>query len=1290
LEEKIGSASRSRSNLILRKASRRPTTATFEYMEDVLINRLLDRIPRDLFARTFFPLWVSELTRSTLKCTHLCCLLFALFTCSFFAQELHAQTPDFSKVDDILRGKRTLLQITDLQVIGVNSVSGLNFTQIPVANSTPTAVTPVSTTSFVEPGTRSVTFSGWMFNQPKPVTVALFRDQGGATYTYKLLNTVSSLPDNNTPMPQDQQANEVNDGVTADFNADGYDDLALAYKDGRMQVLTATDVNNPFPQFPNNPLTFGPAASFDPLTSVATGDFNGDGQPEIAGLAILPTGGLKLVIYTVEPSSLSVTATSSLILTTPGATAATPITHVAIARGKFSTLSHDQLAVTFATNSGPSTVEIIDFAPSSPLTPVEVLASAFTASKVTIPTGYLQIKTGGFSLPDNPYDQIVWHMSSTSDQGRFFEVISVDSATLTLTAHSGVTYNQFPCASGIQTGNFDHQTQDPTTKDTERDPTAQIAFMYCSTGTPTFAMNIYSVNSTTFDVITTPDSAVSLPSAVGNIGASFLATDLQGRSMVLGAPNKLSIVSERPTIITAAPPMHIDYVSLDGVSPPKVVNFSYIPGGFNSAFSLTQTTTTGASTTQKLSWSAGADESTSASFQVGDPDKGASTKFAVGFHAAQDFTGGKDNSDASFSASTYTLGTATSFSDVVFFNDSRVNIWVYPVLGQKVCPAALQNPNCSPDQQVPLTLQFSGPDQVTTGNNSAETVTGYQPPWEPGSIFSYPATKEQLALIYPDLSKTQLSSDTTFFTGDNQTSIGASWSSGANKGQTLSTANNFSFDATTSVTSSVGLGPVLQAKFKGSVKLSGSVGFSTLQTNTASMDSTDGITISAKAQFPNPGLYKYSVLPVILGSPPPAGVGDAFQLPSGDIQTFGPLQSAFVVDPIITGSGTWWTGKTSAYKKAPDIALNHPNRWIYTNEAIATNLPSNCGNTGQGQSDVDCADIAPPTLDDPWNSQFLWMKGFFITSADQPGVGPQLGFAKAGDKLDLGVRVYNYSLASMPTGTQVHVRFYGSIWNNSSNTPTNSFLIGETVADEIPPFNNDQGSPLNWKVVHTTLDTTPYTGQSLAFWVVVWMADGSGNLVQEIPGHGLSSVPGALTALTEVPIEYATNTQNQPASYSNNVGFYPAIFSILGPDELGAPAPGGPANITLATVFSEKKRIKRGEVTIVSAVLKTMNEAKTSLKVYFYDGDPDRGGELISRRTAVVSGNSLTEVSIPYHAPSDGVHRIFAVINAGQNNQAERHTSAIIVGRGRPDRYESDGDDPPKGWKRHGYKNSAF
>ena len=58
------------------------------------------------------------------------------------------------------------------------------------------------------------------------------------------------------------------------------------------------------------------------------------------------------------------------------------------------------------------------------------------------------------------------------DQGRFFEVISVDSATLTLTAHSGVSYSHFPALVGIQIGNFDHQKQDPATKGTEPDPTA--------------------------------------------------------------------------------------------------------------------------------------------------------------------------------------------------------------------------------------------------------------------------------------------------------------------------------------------------------------------------------------------------------------------------------------------------------------------------------------------------------------------------------------------------------------------------------------------------------------------------------------------------------------------------------------------------------------------------------------------------------------------------------------------------------------------------------------------------
>ena len=51
--------------------------------------------------------------------------------------------------------------------------------------------------------------------------------------------------------------------------------------------------------------------------------------------------------------------------------------------------------------------------------------------------------------------------------------------------------------------------------------------MYCNTAHPTFVMYIYSVNRSSFRCVATPDSAVSFPSAVENIDASFLATDLR-------------------------------------------------------------------------------------------------------------------------------------------------------------------------------------------------------------------------------------------------------------------------------------------------------------------------------------------------------------------------------------------------------------------------------------------------------------------------------------------------------------------------------------------------------------------------------------------------------------------------------------------------------------------------------------------------------------------------------------------------------------------------------------------
>jgi hypothetical protein len=86
-----------------------------------------------------------------------------------------------------------------------------------------------------------------------------------------------------------------------------------------------------------------------------------------------------------------------------------------------------------------------------------------------------------------------------------------------------------------------------------------------------------------------------------------------------------------------------------------------------------------------------------------------------------------------------------------------------------------------------------------------------------------------------------------------------------------------------------------------------------------------------------------------------------------------------------------------------------------------------------------------------------------------------------------------------------------------------------------------------------------------------------------------------------------------------------------------------------------------GEVDLITVLLKAGPNSATGLKVYFYDGDPGNGGKLIALETASVQGNSTKQVRIPYHVPTDGVHRIWALVNKGMPYQTEGHTDTIVV-----------------------------
>jgi hypothetical protein len=165
---------------------------------------------------------------------------------------------------------------------------------------------------------------------------------------------------------------------------------------------------------------------------------------------------------------------------------------------------------------------------------------------------------------------------------------------------------------------------------------------------------------------------------------------------------------------------------------------------------------------------------------------------------------------------------------------------------------------------------------------------------------------------------------------------------------------------------------------------------------------------------------------------------------------------------------------------------------------------------------------------------------------------------------------------------------------------------------------SNQGTLPNWVIASVPLDLAsfPQTRNGdvyLAFWVIVWMEDAAGNLVPEIPGHGLTASPAATsyTSITAVPFE----------SHSNNAGLYgaytpyyvcPVSAPCVSPDfDTGGNPPGArraksTATVDVGEVKAASPQVLVDKRTIVSARLSS-NDFKGFLPIAFYDSDPALG-----------------------------------------------------------------------------------
>jgi hypothetical protein len=863
-----------------------------------------------------------------------------------------------------------------------------------------------------------------------------------------------------------------------------------------------------------------------------------------------------------------------------------------------------------------------------------------------------------------------------------------------------VGYDQYACALPIEVGNFDNRQADPSNpSQTQPNLNSQIAFLYC-TGSPRpdnpswdgyngFTMNIYSVDPKTLDIAGN-GSQLDLgqyfwisPDA-NTTAVAFVATDIQGRSVTLGEPTKVSINNTiQPSAVVGVPPMHVDFIDPGDGKGPKVFNVSVVPDGFKTTYTQENSTGYASSITNTTSWSFGAKETASAGVTIGDPDLDG-IKATDTFTAAQNLNGSHQNDRSSYKGTNYNLSTTTGFGDEVSYTDSQFNIWVYPVIGQTVCPAAKKS--CQPGEKVPLTIQYSAPagDSQQPEAVQGQALQWYQPPWEPGNVFSYPANLDQLKAHYPDVQ--QLTNNTTGFLTDGSTlTQTATWSGQGEVSNTTGLKQNYSFENDFSVNGSIGVGDIGSVQLGAGLDVSGSVGFNSLVKGTTTLSNSTGLQISKPGTFPAFQNFGYSVKPYIMGTMQPGGVVDN-QPVSGNIQTAGVLRAVFTADPLSTDppAGGWWP---LAYFQAPDVALNHPSRWTYsaTSQPSSGDPPANCLLTGDGKS-MDCAELSQRSPNVPWLDIFHFMRGFFISSGVSPGQGPQLEQAKAGDVLTLQTRVYNYSLADMPAGTEVHVRFYFMPMNAKFPVPAepngNSYLISEEKVGSIPAFNESSGpnAQPNWTLVSTTFDTSKFQetkdgNAHLVFWVVVWMQDGNGKIIGEMPGHGLTAIPpaGTVNSNGETTIQFfGVQNQSQGATdfeecqpdgncYGNNLGLYKQIFYIA-PNSLGAEPPSTNASLDIGKVDVSAKQVTPRDTVVLSATLSANGGAASGVSVNFYDGDPANGGRLFAvERIPHIAADAQRLAQTTYQAKSCGVHQLFAVVNRGRASEVVRRAQPVRV-----------------------------
>jgi hypothetical protein len=1202
--------------------------------------------------------------------------------------------PCFAENDDILGGQRSLLPEDDLVVDAwskpfVNVQAAMHQVTLETAQLSIAKQTE-STSTFADacvqagtPVTQSVI--GRVFSLPNDVIVSIRPNSNCSEVLLRVddpnnsSNSSSRIAD--TPGTSN---NTIAALAMADFNRDGYQDIFFI-NPRLAQVWTAKCNNDPAVACtgtPGNAVSDGvlmaSQISLDHTLYASppvTGDLNGDGAIDIAWptfdangsiqvrfMSVCPAGGVTIFGQTCTQAFQIMQSTTHISTggTRNVTSQNTPRPYIALTAGNFdgrvdptTGIASAELLVALANaNHTKATLTVYRFD--------QGLSPHAAASLANVPDGHsleadesntLQLfLASGLLEWSNPRPQAVF--GSTIDGGSvdhhgFLSVITFDE-DLNMTAHdtvlnTGPNNDKKTRIFGLAVGRFDPPDPAAGGADFNRQVAALVDFHAESTHLQVFTLP--TIPQTAFSPLTLAlNWQVSADRYYDNKFAQLAALqagDLQGRSLLLGAPTKVTVAQTQADTVLGLPPMHVDFVPPPGGGAPRVLNLSVFPGTFNTGYEFEAGSTSQSSREHTTSYSTAVEGFVSGKRVYGNPKVASVTvkmKLSLeGTHEREVST-----KHDTYSTRSDSFSSETDFDDLVAASSKQMNIWSYPVIGQVVCPESSAD-DCPDEEKVPLTVLFSGPDSIVyTQPASAAAFEWFQPVSEPGNIFSYPGTLRLLeageALHNPNAESVDLlTPDDTLWESQSTQTVGVDWTAGQGTEKSSSAVNEVSGEFKVSVTSKVKVVGGSRSIGAG-VDVNHSNSWSTLNTSTHELDASTGVVLhrglgsGGASDDPN---FLYAGQTYIFGLPQPENTIQTDLTVPTDVHTHGRIEVAHAANMLTTGlvqSGDWWK---QVYAAAPDVALNHPQRWLQkkptaqNSQQVMFNCPIGFTSAlGTPISDPgSCTETtAQPNPMNVNDAPFYKMKGFFVL-ADAATTGPATTLATLGDVLTLQARVYNYSLRNMEPGTTVHARFYAQPWDGTRGQFASgngqfgfapAVFIGEDVLEPIPAFCGgsqgavdscaDPNAPLNWAFARVVWDTStltpaPATATDWKFWVVVWM-ERAGELMSEIQHHGLTSIPDpAVTSLAEVPVE----------TYSNNLGFYNQVFTLLAPTTgaVAGAAPGGKQPGVAPEAFEVADTVLRDRVTTVRVHHRVTGRAFEYVRALLFEGDPLAGGKLV-------------------------------------------------------------------------------